>query len=175
MPITTPNFTATQSISSNNLITFTDTSVGSDVGLTSRRIYCRLANGNWLTTGGVESTTEAYTAWAIGDTSTTIDLLVQSTVSNVRVDWMTGSAATYTKTILTIWDLYDYVFLFSQLSTQTSSPARTDTQGYWPNSFQMVTNLFQAESAVTYMDDLYSSAGALARNLNFINNENIYF
>ena len=170
-----PNFSSSESLSSNNLVTFTDTSTGSDLTITTRRIYVRLANGNWLTTGGVESTTSAYMTWSYADASTTIDLLTRSTTANVTVEWYAVAVLTYTKTILTEWDWYDYVFLFGLLSAQTSYPARTDSIGYWPNSWYMCTNLFQSEVAVEDMDDLYSSQAALDRNQLMISNENLYF
>lgn len=174
MPLTTPNFSTSESLASNDLVTFTDTSVGSDVSLTSRKIFVRLANGNWLTTAG-QSTTSASETWPIADASIQLSLLTSSTTANVTVQWLTGSTVTYTKTILCEWDLYDYVFLYGLLGAQTSSPAKTDTVGYWPNSFAMVTNLFQSEVAVEDMDDLYSSQAALDRNQYFINNENLFF
>lgn len=171
----TPNFTSSESLASNNLVTFTDTSQGSDGTLTNRRIYVVLANGKWLTTGGVQSSTEAYMDWAYASASTTIDLLKQSQTANVTVKWYAGSTYITEKTILMEWDLYNYVFLFSLLSAQTSYPAVNANQGYWPNSFYMITNLFQSEQAVELMDDLYSSQSALDRNQIMINTPSNYF
>jgi len=174
MPLT-PNFSTSESLSSNNLITFVDSSTGSDISLTNRRIAILLANGNWLDTGGSESTTIVYHTWAIGDTSIELNLLTKSTVGDVTVDWLTGSTVTYTKTILCEWNLYDYTFLFGLLSAQTSYPARTDNQGYWQNSFKMITNLFQSEQAVELMDDLYSSQASLDRNFYMISKQSNFF
>lgn len=171
----TPNFTAQESLSVLENVTFTDISTGSDSGLTARRIYVRLANGNWLTAGGVESTTEAYIAWAIGDLTTTISLLTQSTTASVRVDWMTGSTATYTKTILTIWDLYDYLFAFQLIQSQTATPNIISDNNYYANFFKLITNIWNAECAVSYGSDLYSSQSSLNINQNLINNANLYF
>lgn len=170
----TPNFSSSESLSSNSYVTFTDTSTGTDLTITTRRLYIRLANGNYLTTAG-ESTASAYESWDYADTSITLDLLSASTSANVTVEWYAGATLTYTKTILMEWDLYDYLFLFGLLSAQTSFPAINDNQGYWPNTFAMITNLFQSEQAVILMDDLYSSQAALDRNLYFINNENLFF
>jgi len=170
----TVNFTSSESLSSNNLVTFTDTSTGTDLTITTRRIYIRLANGNWLTTAG-ESTTSAYESWDYSLATIQLDLLSKSTTANVTVEWYAGASLVYTKTILMEWDLYDYVFLFGLLSAQTSFPAVNDNQGYWPNSFKMVTGIFQSESAVTNMDDLYSSQAALDRNQYLIDNQNLFF
>lgn len=169
-----PNFSSSESLSVPENITFTDSSSGVDGTITVRHIIIRLANGNYLTTAG-ESTTSAYETWDYADSSITLALLSQSTSANVTVEWYAGSTLTYTKTILTEWNLYDYLFLYNLLSAQTSSPAVNTNSGYWPNSWIMCTNLFQSEIAVEDMDDLYSSQAALNRNQNFINNENLYF
>lgn len=173
MPLT-PNFSSSESLSTLANVTFLDTSTGSDVGLTGRKIFCRLANGNWLTTAG-ESTTSASEDWAIGDTSITLALLTQSTTSSVTVQWLTGAVVTYTKTILTIWDLYDYVFAFELIQSQTATPGIIQDDNYYQNFFKFITNLWSAEAAVTYGDDLYSSQSALNVNQNLINNESMYF
>lgn len=167
----TVNFTSSESLSSPELITFTDISTGSDLSITGRRIYVQLYDGSYLPSGGNTD----YISWSYSDGSIEVDLLTKSTTANVRVDWMAGSTVAYTKTILTEWDLFDYLFLFGLLSSQTSSPAVSSNTGYYPNSFKMITNLFQSESAVNDMDDLYSSQAALDRNQLFINNENLYF
>lgn len=173
MPLV-PSFTSSESLYNNAAVTFTNTSTGSDSGLTARRIYVRLDNGNWLTTAG-ESTTEAYETWAIGDASITLSLLTGSTSADVTVKWMTGSTATYTVTQLETWDLYDYVFGLELLQGQTANPGRIQDQNYYSNFFQFITNIWNAETANTYGDDLYSSQGALNRNQNMINNSDYYF
>ena len=174
MPIT-PSFRSSLSISSNNLVTFVDNSSGTDLSLTNRRIYVVLANGNWLTTGGVESSTEAYIDWSYADTSTVINLLTKSTTASVTVKWYAGSTYVTEETILMEWDLFDYCFLFGLLSAQTSYPARTDNTGYWSNSFKMITNLFQSEQATELMEDIYSSQASLDRNYYMITHQNNFF
>lgn len=173
MPLTA-NFSSSESLSTLANVSFLDTSTGSDGGLTIRKIFIRLANGNWLTTAG-ESTTSASEDWPIADAGITLALLTQSTVANVTVNWMTGSTVTYTKTILTIWDLYDYVFAFELIQSQTATPSIISDANYYENFFKFITNIWSAESAVTYGDDLYSSQSALNVNQNLINNEQMYF
>lgn len=170
----TPNFTAVESLSTPENVLFTDTSAGSDGGLTSRRIYCRLANGNWLTTAG-ESTTEAYETWPIADSAITLSLLTKSTTSSVTVKWMTATVATYTKIILTEWDLFDYLFAFELIQSQTATPSIVNDTNYYSNFFTFITNLWNSETAVTIGDDLYSSQSALDKNQYMIDNSNYYF
>lgn len=170
----TPNFSTSESLSDNNLVTFTDTSTGTDLTLTTRRIYVRLANGNYLTTSG-ESTASAYESWSYADSSIQLDLLTNSTTANVTVDWYAGATLTYTKTILCEWDLYDYLFAFELIQDQTANPGIIQDKNYYSNFFQFITNIWNSESAVTYGDDLYSSQAALDRNQNMINYSTLYF
>jgi hypothetical protein len=173
MPIN-PNFSSTESLSTPSQITFTDISTGSDGTLTVRHLYIQLANGNYLTESG-ESATPTYTVWDYSAASITLDLLTESTVGNCTVIWLAGTSEVTNKTILMIWDLYDYIFTFGLIQTQTSSPTIISDTNYFSNYLQMIVNLFSAETAVTDMTDIYSSQSALNRNQNFINNQNLYF
>lgn len=173
MPLT-PNFTSSESLSSPDLVTFTDTSTGTDVTITTRRIYLRLANGNYLTTAG-ESTTRAYESWSYSDTTITLPILTQSTTASVMVEWYAGSTLTYTKTILMEWDLYDYLFGLELIQAQTANPRIIQDQNYYSNFFAFITNIWNSESAVLYGDDLYSSQSSLNVNQNLIDNSDFYF
>lgn len=169
-----PNFTTAESISSPDEITFEDTSTGSDGGLTSRRIYIQLDNNNWLTTAG-ESTTEAYETWAIGDTTTTLSLLNSSTSATVTIKWMTGSTVTYSKVKYQIWDLYDYLFGLELIQAQEATPGIIQDANYYSNFFQFITNIWMAENAISYGDDVYSSQQQLNKNQYMITNQNSFF
>lgn len=174
MPLS-PSFSTAESLSVLENVTFTDTSTGSDVGLTGRTIEIRLANGNWLDTSG-ESTTQVLIAWAIGDLSTTLALLTNSTTASVTVRWMTGSTVTYAvSNQLETWDLYDYDFGLELIQSQTATPGIVQDTNYYSNFFMFITNIWNAEKANTYGDDLYSSQSALDRNLNLMNNSDYYF
>lgn len=174
MPLTTPNFSVTESLGIPENLTFSDTSVGSDGTLTDRRIYMRLANGNWLTPNG-ESTTIQYTVWPIVDTSFQMTVLTRSTTANITVEWSDGSSAVYTKTILYCFPLFDYLFAYDLIGNQTSSPGIIQDTNYYSNFSQFIVNLFCAEIAVSTGDDLYSSQGALNRNYQMEQDENLYF
>lgn len=169
-----PDFSSSESLSVLSNVTFTDTSTNTPGGLTGRKIFIRLANGNYLTTSG-ESTTPASEDWAIGDSSITLDLLTQSTAADVTVEWLTNSTITGTKTIEMLWDLYDYMFGFELIQSQTATPNIISDTNYYGSFFQFITNIWCAESAITYGSDIYSSQAALNVNQNLINNQNLYF
>lgn len=168
----TANFSSSEDITSNNLVTFNDTSTGSDGTIVTRRVYVLLSDGTYLVPAG---TTTSYFLWDYANASIQVDLLSKSTSAAVTVEWWSSTAKVYTLTIDSEWDLYDYVFLFGLLSAQTSYPAVNANQGYWPNSWYMCTNLFQSENAITKMNDVYSSQSALDRNQLLINNQSLYF
>lgn len=173
MPLT-PNFSASESLANPNEITLNDTSTGSDGTITTRRVYIRLANGNWLTEAG-ESTTVAYESWSYSDSSIVLDVLMQSTACSIEVDWYAGSTLTYTKTIEFCFNIYDYLAALEILQGNTSSPDQVQGTNYYNNLMQFVVNIFNQENAITYGGDIYSSQGAMNRNRLIIDNENYYF
>jgi len=174
MPLTA-NFNSSESLGSPNLITFTDSSTGVDNSLTIRKIYIRISNGNYLSAGGVENTIATAIDWPISDVSITVNLITQSTTASVRVDWLTNSTIVYTKTALQTWNLYDYLFGLELIQSQTATPTIIQDSNYYNNFFQLITNIFNSETANTYGNDLYSSQASLNRNQNLINNSDYFF
>lgn len=168
-------FSATESLGIPEQITLTDDSDSSLVGITERRIYLRLANGNWLDSTGTESSTVTYIVWSISDVSITLSVLSRSTAIDITVNWMTNSTITGTDTVLYCFDLYDYLFAYDLIGAQTSSPGIIQDSTYYSNFSQFIVNLFCAEVAVTTGNDLFSSQQALNRNQLFITQEQYYF
>lgn len=171
MPLT-PNFSATQSIAYNNLITLTDDSTGVDGTITNRRVYIQTATGSYLVQSG---TATNYENWDYSDVQIQLDVLTMSTAPEITVEWYAGAVLTYTKTITFDFDLGDYVFMLGILASQTSSPGVLQDNNYYQNSIQFIVNLFNSENAITIGDDIYSAQGALNQNQQMINNEAFYF
>jgi hypothetical protein len=169
----TPNFTATESLGVPENVTLVDISTSPTPGLTSRRVYFRLANGNYLTTAG-ESASPAYETWPIADSSITLSILSRSITTDIRVDWMTNDTISETKTVTTCFPLYDYLFAYNLIGSQTSRPGVVQDSNYYSNFSQFIVNLFCAETAATY-EDLYSSQQAFERNYVMEQNENHFF
>lgn len=170
----TPNFSSAQSLSNLSQVTFTDTSTGTDGTITSRQIYIQLANGNYLTSAG-ESTTSAFETWSYSNSTITLSLLSKSTAATVTVKWLSGTTVTYTKVIVSEWDLYDYLFAFELLQTQTANPAVIEDAEYYSNFFMFLTNLWNSENSVTVGSDVYSSQAALDKNYYLMNNQSKFF
>lgn len=175
MALTNANFSTSESLGTPSNITFTDTSQGVDNTLTVRKIYVRLANGSYVLSGGAETTTRTAIDWNINDVSTTLTLISQSTTASVQVDWLAGSTIVYTKTALQTWDLYDYLFGLELIQSQTATPSIIQDSSYYSSFFQFITNIWNAETANTYGNDLYSSQASLNRNQYLINNSDLFF
>ena len=86
-----------------------------------------------------------------------------------------SSTIVYTKTALQTWDLYDFLFGLELIQSQTATPSIIQDSSYYNSFFQFITNIWNAETANTYGNDLYSSQSALNRNQNLINNSDYFF
>jgi hypothetical protein len=171
----TVSISASQSIAYNNLITLTDTSTGTDGTITNRRVYFRTASNQYLYEPQASSASPTYIDWSYADASQQFDILTESSALEITVQWLAGSTVVYTLTDTFCFDLQDYVFALGILAAQTSSPGVLQDVPYYQSFLQLVVNIFNAESAITYGDDIYSAQGALNRNQVFINNESYYF
>jgi hypothetical protein len=172
MPLTTPAFITAQSTALPSMLSISDTSAGTDVALTSRRVYLQKSDGTYLVP---EGTTTDYIVWAIGDASAIIDVMDKDYALLVRVDWMTGTAVTYTSQNLVVFSLYANQFLYQLTQYQTSSPAVINNQWYYDNKLKLVVSIDEAINAVEVGGDIVSSQSALDRAKYLIDNQSKFF
>jgi len=170
-----PLISATQSIGYNNLITLSDVSTGTDLTITSRRVYIRTAANQYLTEIQQSSSTPAYTTWSYADATIPLNVLTEATSPEITVEWYAGATLVYTFTDTFTFALQNYVFALGKLADQTSSPGVLQDLNYYNTFIQFIVNLFNAENAIDPGEDIYSSQGALNRNQLFIDNESLYF
>lgn len=172
MPLV-PNFSATQSLGSNGLITLTDTSTGSDSGLTTRRVYIRTSNGTYLVQSG---TTTSYELWALPlATAITLNVLSQATAASIRVDYMTNSTVTYTKTILWDFDLQLYLAGYNLTRSALSNPSIVQDQNYYANKMKLIVDIDDSENAVSLGGDIVNAQSALDRGTYLVNNAQYFY
>ena len=94
MAITSYGFSMSQNSGTPNIITATDTTVGTDTTITKRRIYLLQSNGTYLVPSG---TTTNYSEWNITNTTTrapltiNLDVLTQDTALSITVEWLTAA------------------------------------------------------------------------------------
>jgi len=167
------DFSVTQSLANPNELTFTDLSSGSDSGVTTRRIYILTANGTYLVESG---TTVDYELWALPlGTAITLDVLTQATSPSIKVDWMTGSTVTYTKTELYDFNLQLYLFAYQLTQSQLSSPQIVQDTNYYGNKIKLLVNIKDSGTAIDLMSDIYNGQAALDRGTYLVNNESLFF
>lgn len=174
----TPNFSCSQQADDTGTIVITDSGSGSDATISSRNIYCQLADGRYMTLDGIVDTATAI-AWASFPSVTTLtltDLLDRARSLRIRVDWVTSAGAVVvTKTLTFCFNLQDYVFALGLTADQVADNSITQDSDWHINKMKFVTNDQDAENAITYGENISLSQNALDRNYLMISNSGNYF
>jgi hypothetical protein len=168
------NFTVTQVIGSPNNLTFTDTSTGSDVLVTGRRVYLQTAYGTYV----VESTntTTDYNTWLLVNTSQTFNVLNKDYALNGRVDWVdAGGAVLYTLPIKDIFTQNLEQFHYGLTKYQASNHSITQNTNYYNNKAKLWQYIVSAKNAMTLYGDVSGAQDELDAATNMITNEKSYF
>lgn len=171
----TPNFTASQNSGSPETCTFADTSTGSDVNISQRRIFLLQANGEYLVESG---TTTDYEEWAYAQSSISLDVLTQDTALLVTVQWLdVSNVVLYTKTIAFGFDAFGQNFFYSLSDGQvaiTFPPIILSTD-YYKNKVQFYCYLISAAQAITYASDITKAQCAYDLDQFMISNQSDFF
>lgn len=169
MPLT-PNFSVSQLAGSPSSFTITDTSSGSDAGITVRWLYLLQADGTYLVPSG--NLTD-YIVWDYNDASITLDLLSQDTALSVTVEWRDGSTDLYDKTQAVGLDAFGQNFFYSLSDGQVPiiNPPVALSQDYYLNKVQFFCYLKSAEQAITYASDIVKAQSAYDLDQWMINNQ----
>jgi hypothetical protein len=133
MPLT-PNFSTSTNITSPRVLTLSDISTGTDVTITTRRIYLQQFDGSYLVPIG---NTTSYIVWNYASTTINVDTLDKDYALNITVQWLNGSTVVYTKTYLCEFNSYARIFRLKLLKAQASNPSLINN----PNFFQIESNL----------------------------------
>lgn len=173
MPLSV-NFSATQSLGNNALISLLDLSTGSDVTITNRNVYIITATGQYLVQSG---TTTNYEVWPLPlATGITFNVLTQATAPNVRVDWLNaGGTVVYTKTILCDFDLQLYLGSYNLTRAALSNPSIVQDQNYYDNKIKLIVDIDDSENATTLGNDIYNAQAALDRGTYILENSQYFF
>jgi len=160
MPLS-ESFSTNQSLGYPNKINFTDTSTGSDVLVTARRIYIQDVDGNYIVE---EGTTTDYEVWPYADSTITLDVLTQDTAANVTVQWVnSGGTALYEVTSPTVYRLYAITYYIYLIKAQASRPNLRFHANFYSNEIRLISSLREAYDAIYYAGDLGSAQAACNR------------
>lgn len=146
MPLV-PNFTATQYVSSPELIVFTDTSSGEDATVASRRAYMRKSDGTFLVTTG---TTTDYMLWPLANTTISYDVLDKDYALTITIEWLnTVNTVLYSKTVDYCFSTYSKVYDTKLSKAQVSSPSLLDRDNWLSTKFALTTYIRAADDAIS--------------------------
>jgi hypothetical protein len=171
MPLS-PNFTASQNSGTPNLIFLTDTSTGSDGTITKRRIYLLQSNGTYLVPAG---TNTDYIEWALVDTTTSLNVLIQDTALSITVQWLTASnVVVATKTTSFAFTAYNETFYYGLTESQVANANLTASTNWYQTKMILRVELDSAYQAISFASDIFSAQAALNR-ATFISTNQSYF
>lgn len=171
MPIS-PSFTASQNSGTPNLIFLTDTSTGSDVTITKRRIYLLQSNGTYLVPAG---TTTDYIEWALVDTTTSLNVLIQDTALSITVQWLTaGNVEVASVTTSFAFTAYNETFYYGLTESQVANANLTASTNWYQTKMILRVELDSAYQAISFASDIFSAQAALNR-ATFISTNQSYF
>jgi len=167
------NFSVAQNILSPSVLTLADTSTGTDVLVTSRRVYLQLANGTYLTPTG---TTTDYIVWPYADATISLDVLNQDYAISITVQWLDVSdAVLYTKTQVYCFTLYSEQFYYYLTQQQAAGNANIQDTNYFTNKMKLRVFIDSANNAVLFASDIYGAQESLDSAAYMIDNQNDFF
>lgn len=151
----TPNFTATQTLGEPSVITLTDTSTGSDVTITQRRVYLRKSDGTFLVP---EAVTTEYIPWALASTTIDIDCLEEDMAIAVVVQWLNVSnVVVVDKTICYGFTLYNETFDYGLTQALAGNQLLFNDNSFWKNKSDLRTFIDSGNQAIALASDLYNA------------------
>lgn len=172
MPLT-PSFTASQNSGTPNIITLTDTSTGSDVTITKRRVFLLQSNGQYLVPTG---TSTNYIDWNLADVSISLDVLTQDTALSVTVQWLTASNVVVTnKTTSFAFTAYNETFYYGLTEDQVANSSLAYSNDWYQNKMILRVELDSATQAISFASDIFSAQSALDRATYISTNSNFFF
>lgn len=154
MPLV-PNFTATQILGEPSEIFLTDTSTGSNVAITQRRVYIRMANGIFIVP---EGTSTEYIEWNYLDTTITINALLKDVAVTVIVEWLdVSNAVLYDKYRNYGFTLYNRTFDYTLTQRLTGNPLLINDNNFWANKSSLVEKIDSGDNAIEFASDLFGA------------------
>lgn len=169
-----PAFTVSQSAATPANVTLTDTSTGSDVSITQRRVYITDNNGNYLVPSG---TSTDYIQWAYATNPLLIeDLLTQDQAVTILVQWLdSGDNVLYSASNYYCLREFNKQNFISIIQAQALSPGIVQDTTYFGNLCEYWINITGANVLVEDAGDLSGSQNCLNRATNIANNDTYFF
>lgn len=168
-----PAFTIAQSALNPALVVATDTSTGSDVNITQRRIYVQQGNGTYLVPTG---TSTDYTAWAYASSSISLNILTVDIGAAITVDWLdVSNVVLYSLPQEFPLSYFNKNFFYFLIQQQALSPGIIQDATYFSNLSAYWMNITGGIQAITIGADIAASQNCFDRATEMMQNPAKYF
>lgn len=167
------NFSVAQSYLDATSLQVADTSTGTDVNITSRRIYIQDANGNYLVPSG---TTTQYVLFPEPAATILINVLNQDYCLSITVQWLdVSNNILYTKTQMFCFTLYSEQFFYYLTQQAAAGNANIQDTTFYGNKMLLRVYIDSANNAVQYASDIVGAQNSLNSAAFLIDNQNSFF
>lgn len=152
-------FTISQGVDPQSF-TITDSSIGSDVNLTDRKVYLNKIDGTTLIPSG---TTTTFIDWPIANGPLVLTgILTKDFSLSIEVDWVSSSPlpspSTYTSTQLITFTGNTNTFIYSLIQQLAAKDNLSNDTNFYDNLSKIQTEVDGAVMATTYGDQAGSQS-----------------
>lgn len=166
-----PNFSVSQTLGLPSVLTFTDTSTGSDVDIEQRRIYFLKADGTYIKNG-----VSNFYGWAYPDSPTEFDVLNRDYGLSITVQWLNGaSTVLYEKNYKMDFVAYTSNFINGLTQQETALPSIEFTVDYFQQKGHLQTLVDDSNQAIALGADYKKAQVFLDQAYYIINNQTRFF
>ena len=170
------NFSAAQTPGSPGDILLTDTSTGTDVAVTQRRVYIQTAAGDYLVE---EATTTEYTPWPDFPSTTTLtltDILSKDFGVRMVVQWLdVSNTVLYDKTLYYGFTCYNEDFDYELTQTVAGNPLLISDNNFWGNKSTLRGFIDSGDNAITRNSDIAAAQQCYDLATNMRTNSQYFF
>lgn len=151
-----PSFSTSQTEGAPSKINFLDTSTGSDVNITQRRIYLVLSNGTYLVQQG---TITQYEPWNIAFLTITLTVLFsEDKAIQVEVQWLDVSdTVLYSSTVNIGFTLYNESFDYQLTQRLTGNPKLIDDNNFFESKSELRTAIDSGNQSIVRANDIFGA------------------
>lgn len=150
-----PSFTAVQPEGEPSVITFADTSTGSDGAITQRRIYLRKPDATFLVPVGTDTD---YVAWLLANTSINVDALDKDYALQLVVEWLDVlNNVRYSATLDRGFTQYNESYDYGLTQLLTANPLLSDDNGFREHKSDLRDFIDSGNQALEQATDFYNA------------------
>ena len=148
------NFSALQTPGDPGTILLTDTSTGTDVAVTQRRVYIQTAAGDYLVEEGTTTEYEAWDDFPATTELTLTDILDKDYAVRMVVQWLNvGGTVLYDKTLYYGFTCYNEDFDYELTQTVAGNPLLISDNNFWGNKSTLRGYIDSGNNAITRNSD----------------------